>query len=425
MFDLGTLRMVIAIAGSALCILDSESVRAQSSYTYKLPYEVTVIYPNNSWLPAPYQQFYDAMTIEDVIELFTKDSLQRDGISFESVEVISDAPNSSDFVVTINSEDGNASLYETVHPRFVANYQEAAKGILRCIEEQGCWNKNNSNPEEPWAFFPQVGLPMAMQRSVLMLNYPPSTALIEKNYLNTFTMTRWTRVLEKVGIRNPTLYETIVDIRPIAAPGSGTSENLPDAQTYFNDPTGSTGGYYINPQLSLMLNPQWSGSDDRTLPLVVLGTPARDEWNKITGVGEGVLSTGTAKIPGGGKSTPYILGNHPDVTTYQCCPNDPNSECDGSRDLVPNEEIDVQIACWVQAMSTNPDGDPERVLSDCRHKWVTDRSTDDDLTFCALARMDSNECFEQEIDWQVAVDYCKSNNNDPCATYRCPVPARW
>ena len=45
---------------------------------------------------------------------------------------------------------------------------------------------------------------------------------------------------------------------------------------------------------------------------------------------------------------------------------------------------------------------------------------DDDLTFCALARMDSNECFGKNIDWDTAVDYCKIHNNDPCATYECP-----
>ena len=72
-------------------------------------------------------------------------------------------------------------------------------------------------------------------------------------------------------------------------------------------------------------------------------------------------------------------------------------------------------------MSENADGDPEKVLADCKEKWVTNRSTDDDLTFCALARIDSNECFDNEIDWATAVDYCKSHNNKPCATYACPT----
>ena len=360
------------------------------------------------------------MTLEAVIELFTKSSLQRNGISFDDVTVKLDG--SGNVVVTIDSDDSNAAAYQTVHPRFLTNYAAALQGVIKCKQQTGCWNKNNTHEDEPWAFFPQFGLPMAMQRSVLMLNYPPSTALTGKDYLNTFTMNRWTRVLTRVGIDNPTLFETIVDIRPIAAPGSGTSQNLPDAQTYFNDPTGTTGGYYINPQLSLMLDPQ-SSSEDQTLPLVVLGTWAREDWNKITGTGEAALSTGATTIPGAAKPTPYILGNHPDLTTYQCCPNDPSSSCDGSKDLIQDEEIDVQIACWAQAMSSNPNSNPKQVLAACKDKWVTNRSANDDLTFCALARMDSNECFDKDIDWNTAIDYCKSNDNNPCASYACPSKA--
>ena len=406
---------MIGLALSAL-----QPVHAQETYSYIVPGATSFVYPNAATLPGPYQKYYEGMTVEDVVELFTKSSLQRDGISFSSVEV--KKTTIDDFLlVSITSNDSRASLYRTVHFDFIINYSAALEGVAKCKSQEGCWNKNNTNPDEPWAFFPQFGLPMVMQRSVLMLNYPPSTALTEKDYLNTFTMKRWTRLLGGVGIDNPTLYETIVDIRPIAAPGSGTSQNLPDAQTYFNDSTGSTGGYYINPQLSLMLDPQSSDSNDKTLPLVVLGTPARQEWNKIAGTGEDILNTGTATIPGASKPTPYILGNHPDVTTYQCCPNDPSSSCTGSQDLISKEEIDVQIACWAQGMSANPDSDPKQVLADCKDKWVSNRSADDDLTFCALARIDSNECFGKEIDWATAVNYCKNNNNNPCATYACPV----
>lgn len=389
--------------------------------TYTLPYEAALVYPAENWLPAPYQKYYEGMTTSDVVKLFTTDSLNRDGIKFDSLEVEFDQDNNS-YNVTIVTDDSNASFYPFAHRVFVGNYTAALNGVNKCKANDGCWNKNNTRPDEPWAFFPQFGLPMVMQKSVLLLNYPPSTALTEKDYLNTFTMNRWTRVLTAVGIDDPTLYETIVDIRPIAAPGSNTSQNLPDAQTYFNDPSGHTGGYYINPQLKQMLDPQ-STSTSMTLPLVVLGTPAREEWNNITGVGKDILKTGTATIPGASKPTPFILGNHPDVTTYQCCSASSSSECKDSHNLIPDEEIDVQIACWAQAMSENPGQDPETVLSDCHARWVTNRSknADDDRTFCALARIDSNECFGKDITWATAVKYCESHNNNPCATSACPT----
>ena len=38
-----------------------------------------------------------------------------------------------------------------------------------------------------------------------------------------------------------------------------------------------------------------------------------------------------------------------------------------------------------------------------------------------LGRIDSNECFDKGIDWETAVNYCKNNNNNPCATVACPT----
>ena len=399
-------------------------VQAQDSVTYSLPQAMLGVYPSEAFVPTPYKQYYEGITDEKSIELFTKSSLTHDGIMFDSVTVEFDGSKSA-YVVAIATSDPNASLYSTVHPKSVDNYISAEIGAARCVNADDCWNKNNTHKDEPWAFLPPLGLPMVMQRSALMLNYPPVDALTKKDYLDNFTMNRWSNVLKAVGIENPTLYEAIVDIRPIAAPGSGTTENLPDAQKYFNNKNEAIGGYYINPQLSLTVDPDpESSSHKNTLPLIVLGTPAREEWNTITGAGEEVLKTGTATIPGASKPTPYILGNHPDLTTYQCCPGDTSSSCD-SHDLITDEEVDMQIACWTQAISANPDADPDTTLANCKEKWVTNRSPQDDLTFCAQARIDSNECFGKDIDFATAVNYCKSHDNKPCATYACPteIPA--
>ena len=416
--------LALSIAAIAHSQPSWQAVQAQDSVTYELSDHTDDVYPSENTVPKPYQEYYKGITDEKSVELFTEASLTRDGITFDSVTVEFDGSIPA-FVVTIETSDPNASAYSTVHPKSVDNFISAQRGTVSCMNTRDCWNKNNTHKDEPWAFLAPLGLPMVAQRSVLMLNFPPVDALTEKDYLNNFTMDRWSNVLKAVGIENPTLYETIVDIRPIAAPASGTTENLPDAQKYFNDKTQTTGDYYINPQLSLMVDPDpESSSHKHTLPLVVLGTPAREEWNTITGVGEEVLKTGTATIPGASKPTPYILGNHPDVTTFQCCPGDTSSSCD-SHNLITDEEVDMQIACWTQAMSANPDADPDTTLANCKTKWVTDRSAQDDLTFCALARMDSQECFGKDIDFATAANYCKSHDNKPCATYACPteIPA--
>ena len=413
-------RACVALAFAAITGLGSASSLA-ATYTYSLqaPDATQPIYPDVSWLPDPYKQYYDKDSIEDTVKLFLEKSMQNDGVAYKSIAV-SVIPPTRDLAITIDSDDPRAADYPVVHPAFFRNYGSATLGIAKCKSQSGCWNKNNTNPNEPWAFFPQFGLPMVNQKSVLMLNYPPATALTGKDYLNTFTMSRWTRLLSGVGIDNPTLFETIVDVRPIAAPGSGTSDNLPDAVTYFNDQSGQTGGYYITPQLNLMLDPPANGYSDSALPLVILGGPARDTWKAITGLDNGVLNTGTTQLSSGTKKVPYILGNHPDVTTYQCCPGDKGSGCTSDH-LIEMEEIDVQIACWADQMAKYPSRDPAQVLASCKSLWVTNRSADNDLAFCALARSDSNECFGKDLTWEAAIAYCKANNNNPCASYACPV----
>ena len=396
---------------------------ALGAVTYSLPFNEAVdrVYPSTYWLPKPYQKYYEGQTIAEVIELFTGDSLRNDGIGYDAITVSEVSYPVRHYVISIASSDPNAAYYQDVHPAFVRNNLQALTGTIRCQATPGCWNKNNSHEDEPWALFPQFGLPMAMQKSVLMLNYPPATALTAKNYLDTFTMKRWSRLLTTIGIEKPVLFETIVDVRPIAAPGSGTSMNLPDAQTYFNDPLGKTGGYYVTPQLDTLLNPPANKANQRSLPLVVLGGPARGEWQKITGLGDAVLSTGTTKLHSeASKETPYILGNHPDVTTYQCCPGDTSAQC-GSDNLIAMEEIDFQVTCWAQSMSLVPNQDPAEALANCKQAWVTDRSDDNNLKFCAQARIDSNECFGKDIDWEMAISYCQEHGDNPCATYACPA----
>lgn len=252
------------------------------------------------------------------IELYTKSSLENDNIPYRSVKSWHDE-DSDKVIVHIASEDPSVKAYEYMHPKFIANYKEALKGIDACKSDPGCWNKHDTIQSEPWAFFPQFGLPLANQKSILLLNYPPYTALTKKSYLKTFTINRWSRVMRSVGVEDPTLYETIVDIRPIAAPGSATSQYLPDGAKFFNDSTQTTGGFYISPQLALMLNPPSNTNETHTLPLVVLGGPARGFWGDMLGIQDSLLTTGTVQLPGISKKTPYLLGNHPDVTTYQKC----------------------------------------------------------------------------------------------------------
>lgn len=391
-------------------------------YSLGLYDQVVQVYPDPSWLPTPYQQYYT--NLEETIQFYTESSLKNDGIDYESVTVWRASEKGLVFVI-IRSDNPAVKDYATMHPAFIKNYEQALVGINKCKTQSGCWNKNNPHQNEPWAFFPQFSMAMALQKSVLLLNYPPATALTEKSYLNTFTMSRWARVLRGAGVAQPSLYEVIVDVRPIAAPASGTSQYLPDATTYFNDPTGTTGGYYISPQLELMLDPPSNIDQNNTLPLVVLGSPARETWCNIvnkSGADCDVLATGRTTLEGSQKSTPYILGNHPTVSTYQCCPGSTDPNCT-SYDLITDEQIDYQVTCWVNAMSSNPSQDPAVVLSTCKSQWVTAPTTANQAILCTSAAMDNNACYGDGITEQQAANYCATHNNQACPTSStgCPV----
>ncbi len=392
------------------------------AYTLGLYDQVVSVYPDPSWLPAPYKPYYK--NLEDTIQFYTESSLKNDGIDYESVTVWRPSEKGLVYVI-IRSDNPVVKDYATMHPAFIKNYQQALVGINKCKSEEGCWNKGNTHPDEPWAFFPQFSMAMALQKSVLLLNYPPASALTTKSYLDTFTMSRWARVLKGAGVSQPTLYEVIVDVRPIAAPASGTSQYLPDATTYFNDPTGQTGGYYISPQLELMLDPPSNTDANNTLPLVVLGSPAREAWCEIIGKsGDAceVLATGRVTLANSQKSTPYILGNHPTVSTYQCCPGSTDKECT-SYDLIEDEQIDYQVTCWVNSMSEDPSQDPATVLSACNTQWVSAPSPANQATLCTSAAMDNNACYGDGITEQQAANYCATHNNQACpaTSSGCPV----
>ncbi len=392
------------------------------AYTLGLYDQVVSVYPDPSWLPAPYKSYYS--NLEETIQFYTESSLKNDGIDYESVTVWRPSERGLVYVI-IRSDNPAVKDYATMHPAFIKNYQQALVGINKCKSEEGCWNKGNTHADEPWAFFPQFSMAMALQKSVLLLNYPPASALTSKSYLDTFTMSRWARVLEGAGVSQPTLYEVIVDVRPIAAPASGTSQYLPDATTYFNDPTGQTGGYYISPQLELMLDPPSNTNTNNTLPLVVLGSPAREAWCEIigqSGAACDVLATGRVTLAGSQKSTPYILGNHPTVSTYQCCPGSSDKECT-SYDLIEDEQIDYQVTCWVNAMSADPSQDPASVLAACNTQWVSAPSEGNQATLCTSAAMDNNACYGDGITESQAANYCAAHNNQACpaTSSGCPV----
>jgi hypothetical protein len=367
-------------------------------------------------------------TLQQSIQQFTAASLKRDGINVDvSVTVTTDLGTAT---VTFSGSDSaavkRAGDYVSVLPAFMnSNYAGLGlNGAKACQAATGCWDPYPG--VSPWAFYLPLGLPMVNQKALMLLNYPPSDALCSADYLSNFTMARWTSVLQTVGITDPVLYETIVDVHPIAAPGSGQSTCIAKTTQYFYN---SGQANYDQAMLNLLLAPP-GRSPGPTVPLQVAGSDAFVVWSAITGKTLNPGDVGTFTSPGQAP-IPWIATNHPDVTSYQRCPGDPApapgpqpptcSSTGGSSNysdnqLVEDELLDLQAACVLKTLAGTPSTSPEDALTACKKIWCTeDNGICRKQDVCVQARMDYNynsvgHCNCQEA----AQNFCQANSYNAC-----------
>ena len=265
---------------------------------------------------------------------------------------------------------------------------------------------------------------MINQAVVNFMNYPPAVSLEQRDYLDNNTMRRWSGVLEAVGITHPVLYETIVDGRPIAAAGTGQSDYLPDIDTYFNSP----GNEYVTPMLSLLTA---SSNATYSKAVVILGASAGDDWAKVIGVSRVKPGdVGTTTGISGGKNTNWVAGNHPNVTSYQCCPGDPNPFCQTSgsyqtpTNLIRDEKTDLMVACIEKELGENPAADVNKLKAECKAEWNSNKlSSANQQTLCIRARLDYSwsgigNC-KTTAD---ALAFCEKHNDNACASTPQGVP---
>jgi hypothetical protein len=369
-------------------------------------------------------------TLQQSIQQFTTASLSRDGIPVD----VAVAVTGGTAQVTLSSTNAaalkQAAGYVTMLPAFM-NAGHAGlgwTGSLNCQSATGCWDA--APGVSPWAFYLPLGLPLVNQKAVMLLNYPPSDALCSADYLSNFTMARWTSVLQTVGVSDPVLYETIVDVHPIAAPGSGQSGCIAKSTPYFYSQTQPN---YDQSLLNLVVAPTGRST---AVPLQVAGSDALAVWGSIIGGKPTPGSVGTFTAPGQ-PSIPWVATNHPDVTSYQRCPGDakkPSSPKDtkagatscssatggstGYTDdqLVADELMDLQAACVLKALAANPATTPEAALAQCKTVWCTENNgTCQTQAVCIQARMDYDFTSVGNCKCpQAAAAFCSANANNAC-----------
>ncbi len=409
LYILFVLFVTLLVAASG-CRSEQPPASLETTYSIGTLATVRALYPDNSWLPDAYksQQYGD---LGATIKTFTEQSLRRDGLDGATVKVLVAGENDP-VIVVIDQVNEITELYRKVHPAFLdaKHAGQALLGVQACKETKDCWDPEKSKTA-PWAPFLPLGLPMAAQKTVLFLDYPPVPAIEGMDYLNNFTMCRWARVLGAAGADNPEAYETIVDARPIVAAGSNEAAQLPDALKYFANSAGA--GDYLAPMLELLSNP---GGGDKALPVAIMGRQARTTWGnlvKAKDIPVGILEADASVLGDSGLLVPWIGCNHPDVTSYGCCKEDAGCAA-GDQDLMENEAKDFVVACWLMAMAQADPKDPKVVLGECEDRWVNKVRPEDALTLCIQEKLDDNIIPSRCKTWAGAWAFCSAQNSYAC-----------
>ncbi len=396
---------------------------------YKLPgnkgYQER-IYPN----PLHLDPATKLKSFEDVIRHFTESSLNADGILIQKGSLqITKAAEDAGYVVTFDPLPDFASQAQQFAAMHVKMLDEKHAGLALAgadaCERTPAWNPmagypvNSHDGNSEWLPCLPLGMPIANHRAVTLLHYPPIVAYRNADYLKNNTLQRWEQLLRCVGMKQPERYYAILDVNPIAAPGSGESEYENDyfpinlTSLFFdNDSLGLT---YVRSMLELMLNPPYTREFKYTLPLLVCGSrlydPQAPGWfrvrykdcllskNQYGTPTVDVLQVGLLRIfPNSPKETPYMIANHmiaagvtgrctgdatslPDIRLYEAQDLVAAmflSLYEGGKNITPADALELACKRWFGG----PDGKRAPNPSD----------PEDRLTICAMAQMDL--CFD-------------------------------
>lgn len=249
--------------------------------------------------------------------------------------------------VKITSPTEDVSAYGKVIPAFM-NAARSAYSIYQA-------NKASIDAHHLFFFLP-AGLAMARIRSIQLLHYPPYEARTFTDYLYSNTNRRWESLLGYNGYDGAenTLVERIVDMVPLAGPGSDAS-----GIDLFNDT--------FMPYAKTMLANLLDTKGPVTQPVVAYGSPAHEWLEKAFGdqihQKLEVLSLVTLKIGDGPALTPVLCANHPSEFLFF-------KEHDQDPQWAPTiMRQDLIAAGWQARMSADRGASADEVLTAVEAFW--------------------------------------------------------
>lgn len=301
-------------------------------------------YPNNCSVIC-----FRPWTLEQTVEHYLNQSLQRDGYSRARVSVKTNEDKVLAHFTGVPDGYGQ-SLTSLLNTADLA-YQGASR-----LNRDGKWQFS-------WYLFLPLGMALENRKSIELMHFPPDYSLTHyQDYLESATTDRWATLLTANGIpatQTPE-YQTIIDIAPIAAPSSA-GKDLEGVYGYFTE-------YQTRIVRELSLHP--SGS----LPMVAFGAPVRSWIKQQYGQTVGVL--GLAQINPVPDSNVAVLGaNHPSYIWYAANPD----SYDGDEQKADEAGLkvmaqDLSAACWQAGMGQKPASDPNVLLKGCMKTWQVTRN---------------------------------------------------
>lgn len=306
-------------------------------------------------------------SLADTIDHYLTQTAMRDGITDANVGVVKNSDNT--YTATFLSNSNDILAYSTMVPDFLNEGMVAYNGAEKLKQEQpSIWKSD-------WRFFLPLGLAMANQKSVQLLHFPPDYSLPAQDYLGSKTSERWESLLETNGVakNDVTLFETIIDIAPIAAPADD-GKDLTQTYSYFAD--------YAKDMLDLLAVKK-EGTVNQPLPLVAYGSPVR-AWLKtyfqldlsVLEIGDATLSDGT--------EIPVLAANHPSYFWYAA-----DQSCEYGWEVM---QQDLIAARWQMDMGNTPSQSPSTVLTNAKTYWDASSQTP---TICTLTRQQASKCASQ------------------------------
>jgi len=300
-------------------------------------------YPNNCSVIC-----FRPMTLEQTVEHYLNQSLQRDGYSRAKVSVKTDQGK------VLATFSGVPDSYGQPLTRLLNTADLAYQGASK-LNNDGKWQFS-------WYLFLPLGMALENRKSIELMHFPPDYSLTHfQDYLESATTDRWATLLTANGIPAPQTpeYQTIIDIAPIAAP-STAGKDLEGVYSYFAEYQG---------RMVKELSQQAGGS----LPMVAFGAPVRSWIKQQYGQTVGVL--GLAQISPTEDSKVAVLGaNHPSYIWYAANPD----TYDGDAQKADEAGLkvmgqDLSAACWQAAMGQRPASDANVQLKACMNTWQVTR----------------------------------------------------